>query len=56
MTIEEYKQEIIRELERLYPNHKENQQLMKESEQFLSLYLDDNLTPTEAVSAIVSGL
>lgn len=56
MNLKNYKKEVEEELNKRYPNHTENQQLMKESEQILPIYLEDNLSPSEAVSAMVLGL
>ncbi len=54
--MENYKIAIENELNRMYPNHLGNQQLMRESEPFFPLYLESNYSPSEAVTAMISGL
>lgn len=55
-NLENYKVAIEKELNRMYPNHPENQQLMRESEPFFPLYWESNYSPSEAVAAMISGL
>lgn len=56
LNLENYKVAIENELNRMYPNHPENQQLMRESEPFFPIYLESNYSPSEAVEAMISGL
>lgn len=55
MSLENFKKKVEEELNKMYPNHTENQQLMKESENILDLYLENNFTPQETVMALVMG-